>query len=181
MTAQGGGNDPRIRDAASDDIAAITAIYAEHVRTNVATFEETPPDEAEMSARLARLTNAGLPWLVMENDGSVIGYAYAGPFRERSAYRFAVEDSIYLDTAATGQGYGTLLLGELIARCQALGKRQMIAVIGGSTTAASIALHSRLGFRVAGVLPSVGYKLGNWADTVMMTRALGDGDSTPPE
>ena len=171
----------QIRDAASPDIPAIARIYAHYVRNSIATFEEEPPDAAEMARRLQRVTEAGLPWVVVEDAGGVQGYAYAGPYRDRSAYRFMVEDSIYMDPAATGRGYGGALLQALIDRCTALGKRQMIAVIGGSTTAPSIGLHSRLGFRVAGVVPSAGFKLGKWADTVLMTRPLGAGDSCPPD
>lgn len=170
-----------IRDATAADIPDITRIYAHYVQTSIATFEEEPPDAAEMARRLQRITDAGLPWVVAEDADGVQGYAYAGPYRDRSAYRFMVEDSIYMDPAATGRGYGGALLQTLIDRCTAAGKRQMIAVIGGSTTAPSIGLHSRLGFRVAGVVPSAGFKLGKWADTVLMTRPLGDGDASPPD
>ena len=179
MTATGPQFD--IRDAALPDIPAITKIYAHYVQTSIATFEETPPDAAEMETRFRRMTDAGLPWLAVEDDaGAVRGYAYAGPYRDRSAYRFMVEDSIYIDPDVTGNGYGSALLATLIGRCTALGKRQMIAVIGGSTTATSIGLHSRQGFRAAGVVPSAGFKLGKWADTVLMTRALGEGDTSAP-
>ena len=170
-----------LRDATENDIPRITDIYAHYVRTSVATFEEIPPDAAEMTARFRRLTGLGLPWLVGEDDAGVQGYAYAAPFRDRSAYRFAVEDSIYIDPGRVGCGHGTKLLSALIARCEALGKRQMIAVVGGSKSAGSMALHSRMGFRVAGVLPSFGYKFGDWVDSVLMTRALGDGDSGAPD
>ena len=169
-----------LRNATENDIPRITEIYAHYVRTSVATFEEVPPDAAEMTARFRRLTGLGLPWLVGEDDAGEQGYAYAAPFRARSAYRFAVEDSIYIDPGRVGGGYGTKLLSALIARCEALGKRQMIAVVGGSKSAESIALHSRMGFRVAGVLPSFGYKFGDWVDSVLMTRTLGDGDSGTP-
>ncbi|MGB0632847.1 MAG: GNAT family N-acetyltransferase [Alphaproteobacteria bacterium] len=169
-----------IRDAAAADIPVLAEIYAHYVLNSIATFEEVPPDADEMETRFRRVTGGGLPWLVLESAGRVHGYAYAAPYRDRSAYRFLVEDSIYVDPASTGHGYGTALLGALIDRCTALGKRQMIAVIGGSTTAPSIGLHSRLGFRVAGVVPSAGFKLGKWADTVLMTRPLGEGDTTAP-
>jgi L-amino acid N-acyltransferase YncA len=172
--------DARVRDATEDDIASIVGIYSHYVLQTLATFDEDPPDAETMTARFRRITDAGLPWLVIEDGGAVKGYAYAGPFRDRSAYRFTVEDSIYVDAQSTGRGYGTLLLGELIDRCEALGKRQMIAVVGGSTSVASIGLHGRLGFRVAGVLPSTGFKLGRWADSVLMTRPLGDGDGGDP-
>lgn len=171
---------PRIRDAVLTDTPRITEIYAHHVRTSIATFEETPPDSLEIAARFQRVAALGLPWLVIEDAGSVRGYAYAAPFRDRSAYRLTVEDSIYIDPESQRCGHGTRLLTELIARCEALGKRQMIAVIGGSQSAGSIGLHSRMGFKPAGVLPSAGFKFDDWADSVLMTRALGEGDSTPP-
>ena len=176
----GGTQSYDIRDATAADMPAIAGIYRHYVQNSITTFEEDPPDAAELERRLNGVTGKGLPWLVIEDGERVRGYAYAAPYRDRSAYRFLVEDSIYVDPAATGQGYGTALLAALIDRCERLGKRQMIAVIGGSTTAPSIGLHSRLGFRVAGVVPSAGFKLGKWADTVLMTRPLGDGDTTPP-
>lgn len=170
-----------LRDAAAGDAARIAEIYAHYVLGSVATFEEAPPGPDEMGARLLRVAARGLPWLVAEDAAGVQGYAYAAPWRERSAYRYAVEDSVYVAADMTRRGLGARLLGELIRRCEALDLRQMIAVVGGSGTAASIGLHARLGFRVAGVLPSVGYKLGGWADSVLMTRALGAGDATPPK
>lgn len=171
---------PTVRDAAENDIPRITEIYAHYVRTSVATFEEVPPDIAEIAIRFHRVTALGLPWLLLEDEAGVQGYAYAGPFRDRSAYRFTVEDSIYIAADRLRRGYGALLLTELIARCEALGKRQMIAVVGGSESSGSISLHSQLGFRVAGVLPSAGFKFGAWADSVLMTRTLADGDGSPP-
>lgn len=171
----------RIRDAVLTDTPRIAEIYAHHVRTSIATFEETPPDAVEIAARFHRVASLDLPWLVIEDTAGVQGYAYAAPFRDRSAYRFSVEDSIYIDPDRHRCGYGTRLLTELIARCEALGKRQMIAVIGGSQSAGSIGLHSRMGFKTAGVLPSAGFKFGDWADAVLMTRALGAGSSSPPE
>lgn len=172
---------PRIRDAVLSDTPRIAEIYAHYVRTSVATFEEDPPDAVEIAARFHRVSSLGLPWLVIEEDAGIQGYAYAAPFRDRSAYRFTVEDSIYIDPDRQRAGYGTRLLTELIARCEALGKRQMIAVIGGSQSAGSIGLHSRMGFKPAGVLPSAGFKFGDWADSVLMTRPLGDGGAAPPE
>lgn len=172
---------PLIRDAALADTARITEIYAHYVRTSVATFEETPPDALEIAARFHRVSSLGLPWLVIEDAAGIQGYAYAAPFRDRSAYRFTVEDSIYIDAGRHRCGYGTRLLTDLIARCEALGKRQMIAVIGGSQSAGSINLHRRMGFESAGALPSVGFKFDDWADSVLMTRALGEGGTTPPE
>lgn len=172
---------PLIRDAVLTDTPRIAEIYAHYVRVSVATFEETPPDAVEIAARFHHVSSLGLPWLVIEDTEGVQGYAYAGPFRDRSAYRFTVEDSIYIDTNRQRRGYGTRLLTDLIARCEALGKRQMIAVVGGSQSAGSIRLHSRMGFKTAGILPSAGYKFGDWADSVLMTRPLGEGGSTPPE
>ena len=170
-----------IRDAAAADIPAIAAIYETYVRSSVATFEEVPPDVTEIRSRFDRVRDLGLPWLVAETaDDTIVGYAYAAPFRDRSAYRYVVEDSIYVAADRIREGIGSALLGELIERCTALGKRQMIAVVGGSQTVGSIGLHGRLGFRVAGVLPSFGFKFGDWADTVLMTRSLGDGDATTP-
>lgn len=171
----------RIRNAVLTDTTRIAEIYAHYVRTSVATFEETPPDAVEIAARFHRVTTLGLPWIVIEDAAGVQGYAYAGPFRDRSAYRFSVEDSIYIDAGHLRCGYGTRLLNELISRCEALGKRQMIAVIGGSQSAGSIGLHSRLGFETAGVLPSAGFKFNDWADSVLMTRTLGEGGTTPPK
>ena len=135
-----------LRNATENDIPRITGIYAHYVRTSVATFEEVPPDAAEMTARFRRLTGLGLTWLVGEDDPGVQGYAYAAPFRARSACRFAVEDPIYIDPGRVGGGYGTQLLSALIARCEALGKRQMIAVVGGSKSAESIACIAGWGF-----------------------------------
>lgn len=178
---QATGAGPHVRDAREDDIPRIAEIYATYVMTTVATFEEVPPDVDEMRARFARITGLGLPWLVAENGDGVQGYAYAGPFRDRSAYRYVVEDSIYVAADHIRHGYGSALLSTLIERCEALGKRQMIAVVGGSKSVGSIGLHGRLGFRVAGVLPSFGFKFGDWADAVLMTRTLGEGDSTRPE
>jgi L-amino acid N-acyltransferase YncA len=172
---------PRLRDAVLADTTRIAEIYAHYVRTSVATFEEVPPDAVEIAARFHKVTTLGLPWIVIEDHEGVQGYAYAGPFRDRSAYRFTVEDSIYIDADHLRCGYGTRLLGELVARCEALGKRQMIAVVGGSQSAGSISLHTRLGFKTAGILPSAGFKFGNWTDSVLMIRPLGKGGSTPPQ
>ena len=151
------------------------------MRTSVATFEEIPPDIAEIAIRFHRVTSLNLPWLVLEDEAGVQGYAYAAPFRDRSAYQFTVEDSIYIAADRLRRGYGALLLTALIARCEALGKRQMIAVVGGSESSGSISLHSQLGFRGAGVLPSAGFKFGAWADSVLMTRTLADGDASAPD
>jgi len=169
-----------LRDATAADAPAIAAIYAPHVLTGLASFEETPPEAAEIARRMASVREAGLPWIVAEVDGRVAGFAYASPYRARSAYRYTVEDSIYVAASAARQGIGTALLAELVERCAKAGRRQMIAVIGDSANAASIGVHARVGFRVAGVLPAAGYKLGRWVDSVLMTRALGPGDRTDP-
>ena len=172
--------DAAIRPGRLGDVAAIQAIYARHVLEGLATFEEIPPDAAEMGRRFAEVTDRGLPWLVAAAGGRLLGFAYAGPYRTRSAYCFAVEDSIYLDPAAMGQGLGTRMLERLIAEAEAQGARQMLAVIGDSGNAGSIGVHRRCGFAHAGVLRSVGFKLGRWVDTVLMQRPLGAGDETLP-
>lgn len=170
-----------VRPATDADIPAITEIYAHHVLQSLATFEETPPDAAEMTRRMARVTACRLPYLVADTGGKIAGYAYALPYRERSAYRYTVEDSIYVAPDAGRQGVGTALLAELIERCAAADRRQMVAVIGDSANAGSIAVHAKLGFRLAGTLPSAGFKFGRWVDSVIMTLPLGDGDATLPE
>ena len=160
---------------------AIAAIYAVEVRERVNTYECEVPDEAEMLARMRRTLAAGYPYLVAERDGEILGYAYAGRYRSRVAYQWTVENSVYVADAAHGQGIGTLLMQALIAACEACGFRQMVAVIGDSGNAASIGLHERCGFTRAGLLPSIGWKFGRWVDSVLMTRALGAGATTPPE
>ena len=170
-----------IRDARPGDAADIQRIYAQHVLTGTASFEEIPPSVDDMAERMAAVFDLGAPYLVGEIGGTVQGYAYAGPFRPRVAYRYTVENSIYVDPAATGQGLGTRLLSALIERCEAAGFRQMIAVIGGSDNTASITLHTRLGFTHMGTLNATGLKFGGWVDTVLMQRALGPGDETLPE
>jgi len=157
---------------------AVAALYAHHVRTGIATFEEVPPDAAEMTARLRAVQDLGTPWLLAERDGRLLGYAYASLYRTRSAYRFVLEDSIYVAPDAAGQGIGGTLLDRLLADCTALGYRQMIAVIGDSANATSIAVHRSRGFGDAGVLRAVGFKFGRWIDSVFMQKALGAGDGT---
>jgi L-amino acid N-acyltransferase YncA len=169
-----------LRSASLADLPAITAIYDEAVRFGTATFELTAPDLAEMTRRFESLTGGGFPYLVAVEDGVVVGYAYAGPYRPRPAYRFTVENSVYLAPAAHRRGVGTALMRELIAQCEALGFRQLIAVIGDSANAGSIALHRTCGFAMIGTHPNVGFKFGRWLDTVMMQRALGDGSGTVP-
>ncbi|MEY4055006.1 MAG: hypothetical protein RL519_341 [Pseudomonadota bacterium] len=169
-----------IRPARPDDCAEIAAIYAHHVLHGTASYETEPPDAAEISRRMERVLGAGWPWLIAEAlDGHMLGYAYATQFRDRAAYRFVCEDSIYIRDTARGQGVGTALLGALIEVCTKLGFRQMIAVIGGAEPA-SEALHARLGFALTGRLGSIGRKQGRWLDTLYMQRALGPGSSEPP-
>ncbi|MBI5130920.1 MAG: N-acetyltransferase [Rhodopseudomonas palustris] len=169
-----------IRPTTAADLPTITAIYDEAVRTGTATFELTPPDLAEMTRRFETLTGGGFPYLVALLDGAICGYAYAGPYRSRPAYRFTVENSVYLDPATHRRGVGTALLRELIAQCEARGFRQMIAVIGDSANAGSIGVHRKTGFKLIGTHRAVGFKFGRWLDTVMMQRALGDGGGTLP-
>jgi phosphinothricin acetyltransferase len=170
-----------VRDAEPRDLGRVQAIYAHHVLHGVGTFEEEPPDLAEMARRHAAVTGYGLPWLVAEIGGEVAGYAYAGPFRTRSAYRYVVEDSIYVAEPMRGRGVGRALMAELIARCERLGLRQMLGVIGDSGNAGSIALHRAFGFELTAVLPSLGYKHGRWLDVVWMQKALNGGGERPPD
>jgi len=170
----------QLRPATPEDIGAIQAIYAHHVLNGLASFEEEPPSEAELRRRYNEVTGRGLPYLVADFGGMVAGYAYCTLYRTRSAYRYALEDSVYVRPDAQGRGTGKTLLGELIRRCEALGYRQIIAVIGDSANAASIGLHESEGFLRAGTLRSVGFKLGRWVDSVIMQRPLGAGDGSPP-
>jgi len=171
----------QIRPARPDDCPAIAEIYAHHVLHGTASYETEPPDTAEMTQRMDRVLGAGWPWLVAEEaDGALLGYAYATQFRDRAAYRFVCEDSIYIRDAARGQGVGKALLAALIEACTTAGFRQMIAVIGGAEPA-SEALHARLGFTLAGRLSGIGRKQGRWLDTLYMQRQLGQGaDYRPP-
>src|SRR5438105_8386469 len=169
-----------IRPSSAADLPAITTIYAWHVHHGTGTFEIEPPDEAEMARRRDGVLSKGLPWLVAERGGEVLGYAYANQFRPRPAYRFCLEDSIYLAQAAQGQGIGRLLLAELLSQCEASGARQMLAVIGDSANAGSIGVHLALGFVHTGVMKAAGWKFDRWLDVVVMQRALGAGDSAPP-
>jgi L-amino acid N-acyltransferase YncA len=173
-------SNPEIRPATEADLAAVTAIYEQAVRFGTATFELIPPDLAEMTRRYRALIDGGFPYLVAVLDGRVAGYAYAGPYRPRPAYRFTVENSVYLDPAVHRRGLGLKLMERLIADCEAGGFRQMIAVIGDSANAGSVGLHRRCGFQMIGTHPSVGLKFGRWLDTVMMQRALGEGAATVP-
>jgi len=163
-----------VRDATPADMRDIQAIYAHYVLHAPATFEEIPPSLDDMLARRAAVLAAGLPYLVAESDGKIVGYSYATPYRARAAYRFSVEDSIYVAPGNGGKGIGSVLMSELIKRCEAGPWRQMIAVIGDSANTGSIALHRRHGFQHTGVLTAVGFKFGRWVDTVLMQRPLGN-------
>lgn len=174
-------NPPLIRPSVADDLPQITAIYEWNVLNGTGTFELEAPDLPEMTRRRDDVLSKGLPWLVAERGGQVLGYAYANHFRPRRAYRFCLEDSIYLAEAARGQGVGRLLLAELIKQCEAQGARQMLAVIGDSANAGSIGVHLSLGFQHTGLLKASGWKFDAWRDVVIMQRTLGAGDTTPPE
>ena len=169
-----------IRDATEHDVAAIQRIYGHHVLTGTASFEEVPPTEAEMAARRDHVLRLGLPYLVADDGGTVLGHAYATAYRPRPAYRHTIEDSVYVTTGQHGRGIGRALLAALIARCEAGPWRQMIAVIGDSANTGSVALHQRLGFHHVGTLSNVGFKHGRWLDTVLMQRVLGPGATAPP-
>lgn len=169
-----------VREAQAGDLRRIAEIYGYHVRTGLASFETEAPDEAQMRARFEQIRAQGLPFLVGERDGLVAGFAYAAPYRARPAYRHTLEDSIYVDPAFAGLGIGRALLARLVAACEAIGCRSLVAVIGDSGNAASIGLHSALGFRLAGTLASIGYKHGRWVDSVLMQRPIGAGDASPP-
>jgi phosphinothricin acetyltransferase len=172
---------PEIRPATAADLPFITKIYEHAVLEGTATFELIPPDLAEMTRRFKSLVDGGYPYLVAELGGRIAGYAYAGPYRPRPAYRFTVENSIYLDPAIHRRGVGLVLLQQLINECEKRGYRQMIAVIGDSANAGSIGVHARCGFEMIGTHPDVGLKFGRWLDTVMMQLALGEGAATVPE
>jgi L-amino acid N-acyltransferase YncA len=174
------GEAPIIRPSRDDDVAAIAAIYGYHVLHGVASFEEVPPPVEEIARRRGEIVAQGLPYLVAERDGSVVGYCYASQFRPRVGYRYTLEDSVYVAADEVGRGIGRRLLEGVLARCIERGHRQMVAVIGGRETIASIRLHERLGFAHAGILPSVGFKFGRWIDIVLMQRALGPGAATLP-
>lgn len=171
---------PIIRASRDSDIAGITAIYAHHVKTGTGTFEIDPPSETEMAARRADVLSKGLPYLVMERDGQVIGYAYCTWFKPRPAYRYSAEDSIYMAPGVQGQGLGRGLLAELIRHAETAGIRKLIAVIGDSANAGSVGVHRSAGFTPVGVVRSCGWKFERWLDIVMMERAVGEGDRIPP-
>ena len=169
-----------VRDADEADMPAVQRIYAHYVLNALATFEETAPTVADMIARRRSALDLGAPYLVAEMGGQIVGYCYATAYRSRPAYRFALEDSVYVAEGLGGRGVGTALLGALIARCETGPWRQMLAIIGDSANLGSIALHRRLGFDLVGTLRSVGFKFGRWVDTPLMQRALGPGDRSLP-
>lgn len=170
-----------VRDARAGDLAAVLQIYGQDVSGGTGTFELEVPDLGEMIRRHASVSALGLPWLVAETDGCIAAFAYAGPFRLRPAYRYTVENSIYVDRTHRGKGLGRLLLMELIARCQALGLRQMLGVIGDSANDGSIALHASCGFSRIGTMKAVGWKFDEWRDVVIMQRSLGAGQASEPD
>lgn len=170
-----------VRDATEADAPALAAIYGDAVLHGFGTFEEDPPFAADMDSRRRAVQEKGLPYLVAELDGQVLGFAYAGPFRPRAAYRYTLEDSVYVSPNAKGQGVGRAVLSAVIAACEALGIRQLMAVIGDSANAGSIGLHKSLGFEQTGVGRSVGFKHGRWVDIVHMQKPLNGGDSLAPD
>jgi L-amino acid N-acyltransferase YncA len=170
-----------VRAATAADAEALAAIYGHHVLHGFGTFEEDPPSPAEMENRRGAIADRGLPYLVAEAEGRVLGFAYAGPFRPRQAYRYTLEDSVYIAPEAIGKGVGRAVLSAVIAACEALGIRQLVAVIGDSGNAASIGLHRSLGFVDAGVGKSFGFKHGRWVDIVWMQKSLNGGDQTAPD
>jgi L-amino acid N-acyltransferase YncA len=172
---------PTIRPSADTDLPAIAALYGHHVLHGTGTFETVPPTDTDMAARRADVLAKGLPWLVAEEGGRVLGYAYCQWFKPRPAYRFSAEDSIYLHPDAAGKGLGKQLLAELARQAEAAGVRKLIAVIGDSANAGSIGVHRALGFTPVGTIASCGWKFGRWLDIVLMEKALGAGDATPPE
>ncbi|MEO8309986.1 MAG: N-acetyltransferase family protein [Caldimonas sp.] len=169
-----------IRPSTADDLSAVTAIYGWHVRHGTGTFEIDPPGLDDMARRREDVLAKGLPYLVLEGEGEVCGYAYANHFRPRPAYRFCLEDSVYVAADQAGRGFGRLLLSELLARCEAAGARQMLAVIGDSQNVGSIGVHRALGFAHAGTIRSAGWKFERWLDVVVMQRHLGPGDAAAP-
>lgn len=171
----------RLRDAVSDDAGAIAEIYAHYVRATCFTFEEEAPDVDEIGARMNRIAAAGLPYCIAEDgDGAVIGYAYASSFHPRSAYRYSLENSVYVASDRRGQGIGMALMRHLIERCAALGYRQMVALIGDRENGTSARLHERLGFKPVGTLSAIGFKFGRWVDVYEMQLSLADGSNSTP-
>ena len=172
---------PLIRPSTEDDLPRITRIYGHHVLHGTGTFETTPPTLEEMTARRADVLGKRLPWLVIEENGEVLGFAYGNWFKPRPAYRYSVEDSVYLAPEAAGRGLGRALLAELLAALERGGIRKVMAVIGDSANAASVGLHTALGFERVGVVRSCGWKFDRWLDIVLMEKPLGQGDACPPD
>jgi phosphinothricin acetyltransferase len=170
-----------VRPATAADAPALAAIYGHNAVHGTGTFEEAAPEPEEMAARLKAVRDRGLPWVVVEAEGRIVAFAYAGPFRIRPAYRYTAEDSVYVDPKAQGKGYGRAALEAVIAACEAMGLRQLVAVIGDSENAGSLRLHQTLGFEPCGTLPSVGFKHGRWLDVVMMCKPLNGGDARDPD
>src|SRR5258708_24885866 len=174
------GEGVRLGRGMPEGLPAVQAIYAPHVLHGLASFEEEPPPLEEIRRRYDDVLKRGLPWLAADFGGVLAGYGYCAPYRSRTAYRYALEDSVYVRHGSEGRGVGTALLDALIQRCEALGYRQLVAVIGDSANAASINLHASFGFLRVGTLRSVGFKFGRWVDSALMQRPLGPGDATPP-
>ena len=170
-----------VRPATVFDAAAITAIYGHHVIHGAGTFEEAPPSPGDIAVRMQSVLDKGFPWLVVEDHGRVVAYAYAGPYHQRSAYRYTAEDSVYVADEERGKGYGRAALAAVIDACEAMGLHRLVAVIGDSQNEGSIALHRSLGFSFCGALPAVGYKAGQWLDVVFMQLPLNGGDGGQPE
>jgi phosphinothricin acetyltransferase len=170
-----------VRPATLDDAFAVAALYRHHVIHGTGTFEEAPPSPGDIAERMKAVQDKGFPWLVVEAEGRVVAYAYAGPYHRRSAYRFTAEDSVYVADDERGKGYGRAALAAVIDACEAMGLRQLVAVIGDSQNEGSIALHRALGFTHCGALPAVGYKSGKWLDVVFMHLPLNGGDRGRPD
>lgn len=172
---------PIVRPSVDGDLAAVTRIYAHHVLNGTGTFETSPPSEDEMRSRRADVLGKNLPWLVLEVNGKVVGFAYGNWFKPRPAYRFSVEDSIYIATEASGKGLGKVLMTELMHQLERRGVRKVMAVIGDSANQGSIGLHRSAGFEQVGVIEACGWKFGRWLDIVLMQKSLGAGNTTAPE
>ena len=180
MAARARSGEIALRRCAATDIAAVAAIYAYHVLHGLASFETEPPSAAEMLTRYRAITDRGFPYLVAEIGEEIVGYAYASSYRARPAYRYTAENSVYIRKGWEGRGIGKRLLAALLADCEAIGLRQIVAVIGDSANQASIRLHRTLGFEMVGTIRAAGYKFDRWVDCVLMQRAIGPGDSAPP-
>ncbi len=170
-----------VRPATLDDVFAIAAIYGHHVMHGAGTFEEAPPSPSDIAERMKAVQDRGFPWVVVEQDGRIVAYAYAGPYHRRSAYRYTAEDSVYVADAERGKGYGRAALAAVIDACEGMGLHRLVAVIGDSQNEGSIALHRALGFSFCGTLPAVGYKAGQWLDVVFMQLPLNGGEAGRPD